>query len=342
MRIVTIGAGGFVGGWICEELTTRGDIEQVACVRKWASAVRLARRGIAIRQADLENLEDLEAIVTGADAVVNATMPSAEREAKLVTALYSACVRGGVRRFVQFSSTEIYGNRTGTVDESAAAAPDNNYGRGKVEMESRLIEAATAGTQLVILRPSVIYGPFCEGWIVRYVQRIGKGRWRGLGRAGRGLANLVHAQDVARMVIAAATADIPAGIHVLNINGPDVVTWNEYVERLGNLLGEADRVIPNSARFRFMATAAEVLRLCGKPNWVRSLYRKSKGATRTVMLRAKAVTALYPCSSELHLLSRKARYVADRADRTLGISPSIPLEQGLRQSVDWCRVHGVV
>jgi nucleoside-diphosphate-sugar epimerase len=343
MRIVTFGAGGFVGGSVCEELCQRSDIEQVACVRKWASAVRLARRGVELRQVDLESTDQLPAVLAGADVVVNASMPPPSREPELVAALYLACGQAGVRRFIQFSSAAVYGNRTGDVDESIAPAPVDDYGRGKAEMERRLIEAAAKShTQLVILRPSIIYGPFSQGWTIRYVERIVKARWRGLGSAGDGTCNLIHAQDVAKSVIAAATAQFAPGSHILNINGPEVISWNEYIERLGDALGVPGRVTPNVTLFRAMAAAAGILRLGGAFPWARSIYRRSTGATLAALANAKGVTTLYPSSTELRLLSRKVHYLADRAARTLGVSPSIPLEQGLRQSVSWCRVHGVI
>jgi nucleoside-diphosphate-sugar epimerase len=343
LRIVVFGAGGFVGGWICEELSQRNDIEQVACVRRWSSAVRLARRGIDIRQADLEDANELPAILTGADVVVNATMPPASREPELVTALYYASVSAGVRRFIQFSSAAIYGNRTGDVDENIAPAPIEDYGRGKVEMERRLVEAAArSDPQLFILRPSIIYGPFSDAWTVRYVERIVKGRWRGLGRAGDGTCNLIHAHDVAKAAIAAATAGIAPGVHVLNINGPDVVSWNEYIKRLGDALGTPDRVTPNVALFRGVAVAAEIMRMGAKFTLVRSLYRRSTGSLRATITNAQTVTKIYPSLGELNLLSRKVHYLADQAARVLGFNPSIPLEEGLRQSVAWCRVHGVI
>jgi nucleoside-diphosphate-sugar epimerase len=343
MRVVVFGAGGFVGGWICEELSLRDDIEQIACVRKWASSVRLARRGIELRQADLENTQDYQILLTGADAVINAAMLPAQREPELVATLYSACVLAGVRRFVQMSSAALYGNRIGSVDESMAPAPVDAYGRGKAEMERRLVELSKGSdTQVVILRPSIIYGPFSEGWTVRYVERISKGRWKGLGRAGDGTCNLVHAQDVARAAIAAVTNDIAPGVQILNVNGPDHVTWNEYIERLGDELAIPNRARQNVVRFRIMAAAAAMLRIGAKLSSVRSFYRRSKGATRHAMTGAKAVTALYPAASELDLLSRKVFYLADRAAKTLRTSSSIPLDQGLRQSVAWCRLHGIV
>ncbi len=342
MRIVVFGAGGFVGGWICEELYQRNDIEVVACVRKWASAVRLARRGVDIRRIDLEEANELPAILNGADVVVNAAMLPPLREPKLVAALYFACVRASVRRFIQFSSAVIYGNQTGDVDENMAPTPVDDYSRGKAEMESGLAEAAArSDTQLFILRPSIIYGPFSETWTVRYAERIIKGRWRGLGRVGVGTCNLVHAHDVAKAVIAAATADIAPGVHMLNINGPDEVSWNEYIERLGDALGTPDRVTPNVMLLRAMAVAAGIMRMGAKFAWLRSFYRRSAGITRDAMMNASVVTRLYPSSVELNLLSRKVHYSAKQAARVLGLSPSIRLEEGLRQSVAWCRMHGV-
>lgn len=343
MRVVVFGAGGFVGGWIGEELSQRHDVELVACVRKWASAVRLARRGVDIRQADLEDTDAVASVLTGADVIVNAAMLAPEREAELVARLFAAGRRAGAQRFIQFSSAAIYGDRTGELDEGTLPSPVDAYSRGKAEMERRLGEASAGeDVHLFVLRPSIIYGPFSDAWTVRYVERITKGRWRGLGRMGEGTCNLVHAHDVARAAIAAATADAQRGIHVLNINGREVVTWNEYIERLGNVLGTSDRAVPSAPLFRGMAVTADVLRAGASVGLVRSLWRRSAGIARTAMSNAQAVTKLYPSSAELKLLRRRVHYSADKAARVLGIAPSVPLDEGLRQSVTWCRVHGVV
>ena len=343
MRIVVFGASGFVGGWVCEVLAQRNDIEFVACVRKWASAVRLARRAVDIRLADLEGTSGLPAILTGADAVINAAMPPSSREPELVTALYRACVNAGVRRFVQFSSAAVYGNITGDVNEDVVPAPIDDYSRAKVEMERRLTAAAQgSATRLFLFRPSIVYGPFGDAWSVRYAQRIVKGRWRELGHAGNGTCNLVHGQDVAQAAIAAATADLAPGTYVLNLNGPDVVSWNQYIERLGDTLGTPDRLRPNIAWFRGMAIAAETMRAAAQFSPVRWLYRKSAGTTRAAMKNAQAVTKLYPSLSELNLLGRKVHYSAERAAMILRITPSISLVDGLCQFAAWCRVHGIV
>ena len=342
MKILVFGAGGCVGGWVSEELASRGDIDLVAVVRRWASAPRLARRGIAISQADLTDANLLAHFVAKADAVINAAQLPPQHEADLVTSLYSLCVKAGVRRFVQFSSAVVYGNQAGNLDERSSLAPKGDYAVGKAEMERRLLATASGRpTQAVILRPSIVYGPFADVWTSLYAQRIVKGRWRTLGKAGEGLCNPVHADDLARMAIVAATSDLPGGPHLLNINGPDVVSWNEYIERFGNALGAAGRTTPNYPSFMAAAWAAHLTRAAGGWAKAKGFYRQG-GRAQPIADEAKSFAKLYPYPEEIRLLRCKARYLSDRSIRTLGIRPSISLADGLHQAADWCRIHGVV
>src|ERR1700689_2563833 len=98
MRIVVFGAGGFVGGSICEELADLNRFEVLACVRRWTSAVRLARRGIPIVKCDLDDAHGVAQAVVGAQVVVNAAMPPPGVEADLCRELYSACAKAGVEK----------------------------------------------------------------------------------------------------------------------------------------------------------------------------------------------------------------------------------------------------
>ena len=341
-RIVVFGAGGGVGGWICEELLGSPGVELVASVRRWSSAVRLARRGIQLRIADLANPADYAPLLSGADAVINASMLPPAAEPELVTQLYTAAQSAGVGRFVQFSSATVYGDATGVVDEAVAPAPLEDYGRGKARMEAGLAAcAAGSDVPVVILRPSIIYGPFSDGWTVRYVDRIKNGRWRELGAMGTGKCNLVYGQDVARAAIAAATCKLAPGAHILNVNGPETVTWNEYIRRLGDALGVPGRTVPNAIRFRSTAAFAEGLRMIAKVEPLKAWFRRRRGAAQAALNSAKLVNKLYPSAGELRLLKRDAYYPGQRAVEVLGYAPATSLEIGIRQSIAWCRLHGV-
>lgn len=342
MRVIVFGAGGAVGGWIAEQLAATPGVEQLGVVRRWASAVRLARRAIHLFQADLER-DDVREIVRGAQAVVNAAMLPAEREPRLVESLYRACAEMQVRRFIQLSSAAVYGRCTGEVDEAFPPSPCDPYSAGKAEMEKRLLGAAEGcATQVFILRPSIVYGPFSAAWTERYARRIRRAGWKSLGAAANGTCNLVHGRDLARMVVAAATAEVPAGHHVLNINGPDAITWNQYIERFGEALGIAPRDPLSGAAFQTRAWMASLLRAGRKLSWLRALRQHSHGVARAAILGAQQMTHLYPDGGERALLRRRVHYSAARVQKILGVAPAVRAEDGIREAALWCIRHGIV
>jgi nucleoside-diphosphate-sugar epimerase len=348
VSVIVFGAAGFIGGWVCEELAARGDVDVLGCVRKWASATRLARRGISLTQIDFDNSPALGPILENADIVINATMPDPQREPDFAEQLYVACAAAGVRRFVQFSSTAVYGDCTGDVSEDTPVAPTTDYARGKVQMESRLRKAARSkGPQLFILRPSIVYGPFSGAWTTRYARRIRRGRWQSLGLIGDGICNLVYAQDVAKCVLAVMFAQTTAREQTFIVNGPEVVTWNEYIHRFGDALDIADRTTPNLGYFLAAALVGECVRLGNR--WARRHVKnlvtgmsRSNAAGHLLVKRAKALVDLYPPLDEIGLLRRKVRYSSALAAREIGFSGTTELSEGLRLSAEWCRRHGIV
>jgi nucleoside-diphosphate-sugar epimerase len=348
MRIIVFGAGGFIGGWICEHLSTRPDVETLGCIRKWAAATRIARRGINVTVLNLEGVHAARTILSGASVVVNAAMPAPTDEPELVSRLYAECAKAGVERFIQFSSAAVYGDQIGHVHEDTPPMPVNDYARGKVLMEQALLGlAAKSETQVFILRPSIVYGPFSEFWTVRYAQRILSGRWRGIGDVGDGTCNLIHANDIASAVFAAANGKHPKGSHILNLNGPEIVTWNEYIDRFGEALGVPQRQMLRKIPFLGKSCAAELIRRAPKwaktpTKWVLRRFVRP-GSVRIPALNPweLSFSQVYPPLAEIKLLRRKVIYGWDRASAVIGFSPIISLNEGIRQSSEWCRRHGV-
>ena len=348
MKIIVFGAGGFVGGWVCEVLANDSEHTVIGCIRGWSSAVRLARRGIDIAQVDTSDYARIVEILSQADIVVNASMPSPELEKEVASRLFKASAEAGVSRFIQFSSAAVYGNRTGTISEVVSAEPEDPYGRGKLSMEKNLLTMAKmGGPQLFILRPSIIYGPFSDAWTVRFAKRIASKRWQHLGRMGKGTCNLVYAEDVARSVLVASTVEVPPGSHVFNINGPSAINWNEYIDRFGELLRVNHRTSPAPLQFLLNVVAADFVRRIGsvaKAHFKSLLSRlsRSTGVGRKVVGNAKSFVGLYPTLEELRLLGRKAYYSPAHATRVLNFTATTPLDVGLSKAADWCRAHGIV
>ena len=181
MRIVVTGANGMVGRPACAALTAAGHIV-TAVVRDQSAGQGLAA-GTVVAAGDLTGVTDWTAALAGAETIVHLaarTHVMAEHAATaeglyqranvgVTMALAQAALRAGVRRLVFVSSIKVNGERTTGVPFTAdmQPAPEDWYGRSKAEAESRLLDLAAHGLDVVVLRPPLMYGPGVKGNMAR-------------------------------------------------------------------------------------------------------------------------------------------------------------------------------
>ena len=178
-RVLVTGAGGFVGSHLCEALTGLG-VEVIGLEGFVPSYPRrykehnlerlLADRRFTLVQADLRT-DDLAPHLDGVDVVINeAAFPGLPRSWSDVQSyvdcnltglsrLVDASRAAGVRRFVQASSSAVYG-ATACGDEQAPTRPISPYGVTELAAENLLLaHVHVHGFPAVILRYFSIYGP---------------------------------------------------------------------------------------------------------------------------------------------------------------------------------------
>ncbi len=131
------------------------------------------------------------------------------------------------QRFVYVSSTGVYGQCDGEeIDESAATEPAEESGRVVLEAE-RLLRSRLPGA--IVLRFAGIYGP---GRLLRR-QTIEQGEPL-IGDPDRWL-NLIHVEDGAAAVVAAAVRGEPGAVY--NVCDDRPVRRREFYMELTRLLG---------------------------------------------------------------------------------------------------------
>ena len=316
--VVVIGAGGFVGSAIVNTL------RQVPGTSIRAAMLHPRDIGIPTVQLDLLDPDSLRRALTGADAVVNCARGDRATTVEGTRRLIEVSAASGVRRIVHLSSIAVYGGATGRVDEAVPILPqrsgDGSYAHWKADAER---VAISSSTEVVRLRPGIIYGAGSTLWVHDLALRIRSGRWATFGSAGEGICNLVHVTDVAAAVASALTAPLAAG-EAFNIDGDTAITWNAWFSRLAEAIGVPP--LPN------LPPA--------------TLRRRSK-----IALPAKALVRLLPPSqrlfgdwlraapaaSEVALFGLAATYPADKARRLLDWSPGVSLEDGLVDCARWLR-----
>ncbi len=167
MKVLVTGANGFVGDALCRRLAASG--HEVTGLVRHPPGPRSWMRIVAA--GDLEAVRDFAPFVAGQEAVVHlaarvhmmresaADPEVAYRRANVdvTRRLAEAGTASGVGRFVFLSSIKVNGEATGdrAFLETDPPAPEDAYGRSKLEAERALADVAG----VTILRTPLVYGP---------------------------------------------------------------------------------------------------------------------------------------------------------------------------------------
>ena len=350
--ILVTGAGGFIGGWIVESGHLRGLGNMRAGVRTWSSAARVARFPVEIALCDLHNQTQLAEAVKGVDAVIHCAYSDDARDIVDGTRnILEAAHQAGVGRVVYISSAEVYGSCSGDIDEHTQAGGDaqplSAYGQAKRSAEQLCADYNGRGLSTVVLRPSVVYGPFGKIWTTRYAQRLASGDWGVFEGYGDGWCNLIYVDDLAQAAFT-AVQQASAGGHTFNINNPERITWNQYFERFNAALGLPPlrhiALQQQRSRTSFIGSVEKGTHLVVDrfKDPLMKLYMRV-GWANTLMKGVKATFNNTPSQAELQrLFSRQAYFLPSRARDGLGFVPSMPIDEGLRMSANWLRLQELV
>jgi uncharacterized protein YbjT (DUF2867 family) len=210
--------------------------------------------------------------------------------------MLAAATAGGVRRFIHVSSL-------------AAREPKLSlYGASKARAEDLV---RSSGLEWSIVRPPAVYGPGDRETLELFrMARLGL-----MLMPPRGHVSLIHAGDLARLLIALGGPESPSSILIEADDGkPGGWSHRQFARALGRAVGKSPAIVSTPGLFLRLAARAD------------QLFRGP---------RAK-------------LTVDRAAYFSHRnwvVDPKLGPPPElwhaeIPTDQGLRETADWYRARG--
>ena len=257
MHILVTGAAGFIGSWLAERLLADGHsvtgLDAFVgfyddTVKRRNLEASLASPEYRFVEADLR-IADLDAVLDGVDAVINEAAVAGLAPSWADLELYVSCNivglgrlleaarRARVRRFVQISTSSVYGlNAVG--DEDRPLRPSSPYGVSKLAAE-HLVAAHVEAFDLpaTIVRYFSIYGPRQRPDMAyhRFIEAMLDGRpivIHGDGEQSR--ANTFVSDCIEGTVRA---LDGGAVGEVYNIGGGEPITVNAAVEVIAAAVG---------------------------------------------------------------------------------------------------------
>jgi nucleoside-diphosphate-sugar epimerase len=324
VTVLVTGATGFTGGHLARHLAAAGDHVRVL-VRDPRNATDLSSAGFDVVAGDLTDRESLARAAQGVDVIYN--IAALYREAGLPAAAYRAVNADGVvhvieaaheagaRRVVHCSTVGVHGDiEHPPASEEAPLKPGDVYQETKLLGEQLGREAAArAGVELVIARPTGIYGPG-DRRLFKLFGDIARGRFVMLGR-GRNYYHVTYVTDLCEGFRLCGTVPAAAGRTYI-LGGGEVTTLADLVRVTAEIAGRA----------------GPRLRLPIWPVWL-------AGAC------CEAVCAPFGIAPPLYRrrvdFFRKSRaFDIARARRELGFAPQVGVRDGIRQTLEWYREHG--
>jgi uncharacterized protein YbjT (DUF2867 family) len=228
VTVLVAGGTGFIGHHVVHTLRAR-ELPVRALVRSPQRASRLSAWGAELVPGDVTDAASLQAAVAGVDTVVHlvAIIKGSRADFERVMAqgtrdLVAAARAAGVRRFVLMSAL-------GVNERSRTAVP---YFAAKASMEESV---AGSGLEHVTFRPSFVFGK--DGGVLPTFVRLARyAPVTPIVGAGTQRLQPVWVEDVAEHI--AKALDLPeAANRTFELGGPDVVTWNEFWQRLKRTVG---------------------------------------------------------------------------------------------------------
>jgi nucleoside-diphosphate-sugar epimerase len=244
MRLAVTGATGFVGSHLLDVATAAGH-EIVALTRR----ERPPRENVTWVGGDLHDRTALERLVADADAIIHVAgvitghTPAVFERGNVegTLAMLAAATAGGVRRFVDVSSL-------------AAREPKLSlYGASKARAEELVMRS---GLDWAIVRPPAVYGPGDRETLELF-------RMANLGvmlMPPKGRISVIHADDLARLLLALAAADAPSTILIEPDDGkPGGWSHREFARALGRAVGSKPAIVSSPGILLRLAARADQL-----------------------------------------------------------------------------------
>jgi len=233
MQVLVTGASGFIGRRLVARLVDGGHAVTALVRTPPAFSDRGAGR-VTIAAGDITDPGAVAAAAAGCAAIVHLANATGVHDEARVHAVNV----GGTEHVL--AAAHAAGSRvvfTSTI--SAMRARVGPYGRSKRLAEEQV---RASGVPYVILRPSLVYGGGDTGLVaslVRYLSALPVVPVIGNGRIA---IDPVHIDDVCAVIEACLTRDDVLG-RTYDVIGPDRVSFDDFLARLGKVLGVRRRLL---------------------------------------------------------------------------------------------------
>jgi nucleoside-diphosphate-sugar epimerase len=227
--IFVTGATGFIGGRICERLLQAGAKDVRALVHTVQHTARIARLPIKLLPGSLLDRSSVREAVGDAKIVIHCGLAPARGIVSTTENVLKAAADARVERFVHMSTAAVHGITPAPGSETEDAPMPHTgdpYCDNKRRAERVVNKFFRGGLPTVILRPSIVYGPF-SAWSTRLISELRDGKVALIDH-GAGVCNTGYIDNIVDAVFLAIENDQALG-ETFYITDGERITWGDFI-----------------------------------------------------------------------------------------------------------------
>lgn len=248
MNICIIGGSGFIGGHLTNRLWQYHSLLNIDKVKS------LTHNNISFVQCDITDYPKLRKHIPAETNCVILLAAEHRDDVTPHSKYYEVNVTGtenvlkvmtekNIHKIIFTSSVAVYGLNKQNPNEFSSTDPYNHYGKSKLEAENvlrRWFDNDQHGKSLIIIRPTVIFGPGNRGNVYNLLSQISSGRFLMIGK-GDNRKSMAYVENIAAFIVHCIDSDLK-NFHLFNyIDKPDLST-QELVSQAELAIGS--RVLP--------------------------------------------------------------------------------------------------
>lgn len=321
MQILVTGSSGFIGRFLIPELIAKGHEVRGLDLREGPEF----GRGFRFKRGDILDAGLVAASMEGADLVIH--LAAEHKDFGVAESVYhrvnvegtknllDCAAKFAVARFVFFSSVAVYGSSPVPTHEGLECAPELPYGRTKLLAEGALREWAQTDLRrsVVIVRPTVVFGPFNRANMFRLIEAVARRRYISVGD-GLNVKSVAYVENLTAATMFLVDR-MRAGVETFNYADSPHLTTRDLVRSIAGAL---------KVRVPVARIPKRMALLCALPFDV-----AAKVTGRDLPLTAKRIKKF---TDATHHLAESVRERGYRAPFTL--------EQGIHRTIGWYLEHG--
>jgi len=335
MKIFITGASGFIGQVVLTKLLE--DNHEVTAiysrnpVQQTKSSAQLeSYSNLNMIQLDLLDNKNLTHYLAGHDCVIHLAYNfrgTAQEQFAFATqatqSLLTACAEARIKKLVYSSTISVYGEPppSGLITEaSPRLASLQPYALSKQATEKLFLESADGETEIVILQPSIVYGPGKGSWSYGLLNRM-REAFLPIVNHGEGYCNPIYVDDVAQAIIQACeTPNLHKECFIITNDKP--VKWREFLNYYESILGGKTFIDLPYYIYNHQTPI---------PRYRRG-FRKAIRRLSEVFY-SKPIN--YPAPDEIRFYAAQPIFSNQKARKLLNFQPQTSLEEGMSRVQKW-------